>query len=82
MYSVYILRSELNKRYYIGSTKDIKSRLSRHNAGHTPSTKAYRPWGLIYSESFSDLKDARKREREIKSWKNTKYMVKVLGLDE
>jgi putative endonuclease len=78
MYSVYILRSELNERYYIGSTKDIKTRLSRHNAGHTPSTKAYRPWKLVYSESFSNLRDARKREQEIKSWKNPKYMAKIL----
>jgi putative endonuclease len=82
MFYVYVLRSEQNRRYYIGSTKDLPSRLAQHNAGHTPSTKALRPWILVYSESFSTLEEARKRELEIKGWKNPKYMAKVLKLDD
>jgi putative endonuclease len=80
MYNVYILYSQTYRRYYIGSTKDIPSRLARHNAGHSPSTKAYRPWTLVYSESFQSLADARKRETEIKNWKNVAYMVQTLGI--
>ena len=55
MYYVYILYSESFKRYYIGSTKDITLRLARHNAGHSPSTVAYRPWKLVYSESIDNF---------------------------
>jgi putative endonuclease len=75
---VYILRSDLGGRYYIGSTIDIPTRLRRHNKGQHISTKAYRPWKLIYSENFELLGEARKREREIKSWKNPAYMLQVL----
>jgi putative endonuclease len=82
MFFVYILFSEQSKCYYIGSTKDLTLRLARHNAGHTPSTKAFRPWKLVYSESFFYLSDARKREQTIKNWKNTNYMVKKLGISE
>jgi len=81
MYSVYIIRSEINNHYYIGSSKDVPNRVARHNAGHSPSTKAFRPWKLVYAEPFDTLANARKREMEIKSWKNPTYMAKVLGLN-
>lgn len=77
---VYILRSQVNGHFYVGSTIDVTVRLYRHNAGHNASTKAYRPWVLVYTETFSSLVEARRREREIKSWKNPQYMVKTLGI--
>ena len=80
MYYVYVLYSESFNRYYIGCTKDIKNRLERHNAGHTPSTKAYYPWILVFSQSFNTLAEARKRELEIKGWKNSTYMSQALGI--
>ncbi len=77
---VYILHSIPTGRFYIGSTIDISVRIYRHNAGHHPSTKPYRPWILVFSESFNTLVEARKRERQIKAWKNPSYMVKTLGI--
>jgi putative endonuclease len=79
MFYVYLLQSEVSRRFYIGSTKDIASRLSRHNAGHSPSTKAYHLWKLVYSESFNTYAEAVKREREIKGWKNSDYMARTLA---
>ena len=38
---VYILKSEVNDRYYTGSTKNPSHRLARHNAGMVQSTKSY-----------------------------------------
>ena len=52
MFYVYILRSKQNGRYYIGYSKDVEDRLARHNAGHTQSTKPYRPWELVYTEEY------------------------------
>ena len=49
MYWVYILFSVEFRRYYIGQTADLSSRLKRHNAGLVPSTRAYVPWDLIIS---------------------------------
>ena len=80
MYYVYILQSVSEGKYYIGSTRDVAQRITRHNARMVPSTKRYCPWKLIYTEVFNTPSEARKREREIKAWKNPAYMVKTLGL--
>ena len=64
---VYILYSEKFSRTYLGQTNNLDSRLSRHNAGAVLSTKAYRPWIRIHSESFTTRKDAVARERWFKT---------------
>ncbi len=66
---VYILRNLSSGRHYIGSTTDLRRRLADHQRGNTPSTRKRGPWRLAYSEELLDLKAARKREREIKSYK-------------
>jgi len=43
--------------------------LDAHNRGSNQSTKANRPWKLIYSEKYSVKTEAAKRERQIKSYK-------------
>ena len=80
MFSVYVLVSESRNRYYTGCTDDIIRRLAEHNNGKSKATRGYRPWRVVYSESFSSLSDARRREREIKSWKSREYMERKLGL--
>ena len=80
MFYMYILQSEKNGYFYIGSTKEISVRLSQHNSGMTISTRNRRPWKLIYSETFDTLSEARKREQQIKSWKSPTYMIKMLGI--
>jgi len=81
VFYTYILLSELNNRYYIGSTKDISRRLAQHNSGRSKSTKRYRLWRLVYSESFQTLAEARRREREIKSLKSHEYVEELLRID-
>ena len=70
MFYFYILQSVISHRYYIGSTEDLKNRLLLHNKGMVKSTKSNRPWRLVYSESFSTLREARKRELQVKKWKS------------
>jgi putative endonuclease len=65
-YKVYFLESEVRERYYIGCTQDVGKRLEEHNLGKTKSTKPYRPWKVIYSEKFSDKREAYKREWHLK----------------
>jgi putative endonuclease len=67
LYYTYILKSELNQSHYYGHTSDLKNRLKRHNAGKVRSTKAYRPWNLIYSEEFATKSEAYQREQFFKS---------------
>ena len=74
MYYTYIIQSQKNGMFYIGSCQDIDKRIERHNAGATPSTKPGRPWQLVYSETYETNSEALKREREIKSKKSRKYI--------
>ena len=70
MYYVYILKSLIVDRYYIGHTSDLDKRLGEHNRGKTRSTKAYAPWKIVYTEEFGLKSEAFKREQEIKSFKS------------
>lgn len=66
MYYVYVLKSTKNKDIYIGFSNDLKTRYKSHNSGKVKSTKAYRPWKLIYYEAYGVKADATKREKELK----------------
>jgi putative endonuclease len=77
-YYVYILRSLKDGKFYIGSTSDIKARLSFHNAGLQRSTKSRIPFELIYSEDYNSKTDALKREKQIKSYKGGEALKKLI----
>lgn len=79
MFYLYILKSQKNGSYYIGSCKDINKRLNLHNKSLVKSTKRYIPWTLIYSEEYNTLSEARKREIQIKSWKKRKSIENLLN---
>jgi putative endonuclease len=70
MPAAYILQSESSGKFYIGSAKDLPSRLAERLRGHSPYTRNRGPWVLVYSERHSLLAEARRRERQIKSWKS------------
>ena len=66
---VYILCSDNTNRFYVGSSREDSGgrRLKSHNAGKNKSTKAGRPWKLIYEEQCSGYTEARKKENYLKS---------------
>ncbi|MBU2539872.1 GIY-YIG nuclease family protein [Patescibacteria group bacterium] len=67
MYYVYVLKSDKNGRFYIGSTNNIQRRLLEHNTGKSRYTKSTIPFRLIYKEIYETRKEAVKRERALKS---------------
>ena len=77
-YFVYILRSQKDGRYYIGSTRDVEARLIFHNNGLQRSTKSRIPLILVYSETFTNKLDALKREKQIKAYKGGNAFKKLL----
>ncbi len=79
MYSIYIIKSMQKKQYYIGCTDNIIRRLSEHNKGLSQYTKGKGPWELVYKEEFINLKEARARERQIKSWKKRAAIEKLIN---
>jgi putative endonuclease len=75
---VYILQNTVTKRYYIGSTNNIERRLSEHNRGQTPSTRHQGTWTVVYSEAVNSNKEAKGRERQIKSYKGGNAFKKLI----
>lgn len=79
VFSVYILKSSVTDQYYIGQTSDIDKRLLRHNSGYSKSTKAGKPWKLVYSENFDTRQQAMNREAELKKYKSRVMIEKIVG---
>jgi len=66
-YKVYVIRSLKNNILYVGLTNSISRRLKEHNSGYNKSTKAFKPYQLVYQERFKSRKEARQREKYLKS---------------
>jgi putative endonuclease len=66
-YQVYVLRSLVDGIRYIGCGENANERLRRHNKGDYSFTKGHRPWEVIYTEDWSDKKEAFDREKFLKS---------------
>jgi putative endonuclease len=64
---VYVLESKLNKKLYIGYTRDLVRRVKEHNLGQEPATKPNLPWRLIYYEANLNEQDAKRREAYLKT---------------
>lgn len=78
MFVTYILESEKNGKYYIGSTGNINERILKHNKGHSKYTKGRGPFKLIYKEEYETLSKAKKREHYLKSLKSRIAIKKLI----
>ncbi len=67
MYYVYAIKSLERTYIYVGMTDNVERRLDQQNKGQNLSTKAYKPFKLIYVESHKTRIEARKREKYLKS---------------
>jgi putative endonuclease len=77
-YYVYILLSQKDNRYYIGSTSDLKRRIEYHNSGLQRSTKHRVPFKLVYYEVHDDRSSAERREKQIKRYKGGEAFRKLI----
>ena len=67
MYYVYVLQSELDKKFYIGQTSDLKRRYAEHQRGNVESTKNRLPMKLLCYEAYNTKQEASRREVFLKS---------------
>lgn len=74
MYHVYVLRSKVKNYHYVWMTDNVERRLAQHNEWKNQSTKAYLPFELFYTEAVEDTKQAREREKFLKSWVWRKFI--------
>lgn len=75
----YVLLSDRDGRFYIGSTADLRVRFQKHNRGQVHSTAYRRPLRLIYYEACLSIEDARRRERYLKSGRGGRYLKQRLA---
>lgn len=67
MFYIYCLKSKECDELYFGYTKDLRRRLKEHNKKLNFSTKRYGLWKLIYYEACLNEKDAKRREKYLKT---------------
>jgi len=67
MYYTYVLRSKKDNKLYVGFGKDWIKRLKEHNSGEISSTKARRPFEIVYFEACLSKKKAVAREKYFKT---------------
>jgi putative endonuclease len=67
---LYVLQSVTTEKFYIGSTVDLPARFAQHQLGRSSYTRGRGPRMLVYQEEYPTLAEARRRERQLKSWKS------------
>jgi putative endonuclease len=75
---VYIV-SNKSHRLYTGTTTDLISRVREHKERSYPNgfTARYNFDRLVYYETFPTLREAAKRERQIKAWTRAKRVALI-----
>ncbi|MCS7052308.1 MAG: GIY-YIG nuclease family protein [Ignavibacterium sp.] len=76
---VYILRSKVKDKYYVGHTNNIIRRLKEHNSGKSKFTKKYMPWELLYYEEFESQSEAITKEKYFKTTSGRRLIKKLIS---
>ena len=64
---VYIIKSDKDGSYYVGSADNVEKRVRQHNKRQSLSTKTKVPWKLVRVEEYTDKVIMLKREKFLKS---------------
>ena len=76
---LYIIRCK-DLSYYTGLTWKPDLRWAQHLSGiGSVYTSKHEPDALVYLEEYEDLDEARRRERQIKSWRREKKEKLITG---
>jgi len=73
-YYLYIIQSEIDDSFYIGTTQNLDDRILRHNQGRSRYTKTKRPWKIVYYEEHPNRSSAMKKEYALKRRKSKEYL--------
>lgn len=80
MYTIYVLKSIRERKFYVGKTIDLERRLNEHNTGKTYYTRRYAPWEIVYTENVISEDEAVAREKYFKSHAGREWLKKKVGL--
>ena len=73
MYTVYVLKDNLN-RLYKGMTNNLERRLKEHKNGKTKITRKMKEIGVVYTEEFKTFQEARLREVYFKTVAGRRFL--------
>ena len=79
LYYTYVLFSQKDQNFYVGSTTNLIQRLNQHYKGQVISTKHRYPLVLSYLEILPDKHRARKRELYFKTSWGKKFLKLQIG---
>ena len=66
--------------YYVGSTRDLDTRVNQHNAGEgCAHTAKRRPVRVVYAQEFDSVVEAFYAEREVHGWSRAKKKALIEG---
>lgn len=68
-FCTYVLESQKTKKWFIGTTTDLRRETREHEEGLVRATRLQRPAKVIYFEAYRHPADAARRERYLKSTK-------------
>jgi putative endonuclease len=75
---VYVLKSASTGKFYVGCTLDFPRRWAEHLRGQSPFTRNRGPWEVVHQEQYATMAEARRRERQIKSWKSHRSIQQLI----
>lgn len=76
-YFVYLLSSK-SRTLYVGVTNDLRRRLDEHRSGRgSVFTQRYGVSRLVYCEAYVDVRDALRREKQLKGWRRSRKIALV-----
>ncbi len=76
---MYILECS-NRKYYVGSTQDLKARIRQHQDGEGANfTRKFHPVRLVYFEEFEHVEQAFDREKQVQGWSRQKKEALMYG---
>jgi putative endonuclease len=76
----YILQSEKDGSFYIGSSQDPIDRLKKHNRKHSGYTARKQPWIIVWSKAFATKSEALELESQIKKMKSRSYIEALIAI--
>ena len=78
-YFVYIVKCS-DESYYTGVTSNLEQRINEHNYGIFKGYTSKRlPVTLVFSNRFSDVREAIRAEKQIKGWSRAKKEALIEG---
>ncbi|KKS89141.1 MAG: Excinuclease ABC subunit C [Parcubacteria group bacterium GW2011_GWF2_43_11] len=79
MFILYVLKSKMVEKSYVGVTNNIDRRLKEHNSGKHFYTKRHKPWEVIHIEEFDNFEKAREREKFLKSTNGRRFLKRLFN---